>query len=1474
MAAIKVNDLVAPRQTTMLSLKQHMRCKEMWTGPQKRVDKSFYTVALHQDGKVKFVKSTLNYTPALYKTIDEIMVNAVDHKTNFPNQVTYIKISYDINSGIVQVINNGPGIPVYRVEIKRDRTGEPTLRHLSENDIPSNDPNTTLKWFPQWISEEPLTGNNLEKRKIHITGGVNGAGMKLANYLSESFMIETIDGTRNKKYRQIMEKGSSIIHEPTVISVPQGTESYTSIMFKPDYKYLDYPNPSINDYMVIEKLIRTRAYQIASYCGVDVYYNGQLLTIKSIADLGEMFAPELKMVNIEKIVTIEEDEEKESDQSIETQIIVPDFKHVELQLDSVLTKNKKNKDVVEKRTYAYSCQLKSEAQVNDKGEPLIWNVCVGPSMSEKFEHMSVVNGMYIIDGGCHINWITKQVTDFFEKELARTTQFLEAERNRIQNNLYVVMVGPINLANISVEGQTKEKISIPRKEYSGYLFTTKQLKEIWNICEPFVISSILEKGSGRRKNKKPVLDKYKPAKFSKDKKRAFQCSLFVPEGDSASNLIDGALTDKSLPKFTYDYYGYYNIQGVPMNARRFSKLHTNPKTGEKKMLYSNSIRDNERLEGLYHILGLDEEKTYDFTSAGEKDFSALNYGSVILATDQDEDGKGQITSLLINYFMVFWPALIKRGYIRRLNTPIIRALRKSDNVVKSFNSITGYKSWRLSLNVSDEQYETQYKTDYYKGLAKHDEDDIRDIFNNFDRNLVIFTLDERSQQLFEEYFGKDAEYRKSHLRSPVTMDFAENARVISVSDHLAIDTKSFKRYVIMRMLPHAYDGLLLGRRKVFATARLVMNKNQEMNVSSLAGRVKAEMNYHHGDSAISDTITKMGQEFFPRLIPLFLGNSIAKGFGSRKFGGHNMAEARYISIKQNAKVTDLMFPEEDDYILPYEFEEGKRCEPKYYLPIIPMALLETQHHPSQGWDIKTWARDWKSVFRNVKRAIISYNLENIVYTPYTIGLNETQQYYSFTSGKLLYTISQLVNNPNDPSQITKYNADTLIASLEVMEMDKTGWFGKIVKYQKAVTTEDNTVKTKLYSVGAYRIDNSSNQIVITELPHGLSSDNFSFGNRKAIQKAKEEFEKEEKKAKEDARKRWEADRAQLILDDINDSKETKRRGRAKKSDNNSITTPDSTQLTFESLMKMSAMPDISKQILSEIKTKNKNINIFDKSHGNEHDTILQLDSIDEDKFYYADKKFITKSLVDKEFVKSVDDRSTDKNIEIYVELEDGALDKIKLQKSEIFDGVIEHFKLRVAIHDNLNMIDGDSGYIREFKSYDEIFRSWFDARRKLYEERFRRTLIIKELQIYKLELIQKFCTQSNTGLINISRKSRAVQEQILDDNKYPRIATSIINDPKYIPVSQIKYEALDNKINLDYKYIIQLTQGQLSEDNYAERAAEIDKLKTEIAQMTQTQKYFPGALAWLDELQKLEIVVERGLREGWGYDQRKKKYNV
>jgi DNA topoisomerase-2 len=66
-----------------------------------------------------------------------------------------------------------------------------------------------------------------------VTGGRNGYGAKLANVFSTEFTVETCDGHRQKRYKQVFSNNMSKIGKP-VIKDCKATDNWTKISFKPD----------------------------------------------------------------------------------------------------------------------------------------------------------------------------------------------------------------------------------------------------------------------------------------------------------------------------------------------------------------------------------------------------------------------------------------------------------------------------------------------------------------------------------------------------------------------------------------------------------------------------------------------------------------------------------------------------------------------------------------------------------------------------------------------------------------------------------------------------------------------------------------------------------------------------------------------------------------------------------------------------------------------------------------------------------------------------------------------------------------------------------------------------------------------------------------------------------------------------------------------------------------------------------------
>lgn len=65
-------------------------------------------------------------------------------------------------------------------------------------------------------------------------------------------------------------------------------------------------------------------------------------------------------------------------------------------------------------------------------------------------------------------------------------------------------------------------------------------------------------------------------------------------------------------------------------------------------------------------------------------------------------------------------------------------------------------------------------------------------------------------------------------------------------------------------------------------------------------------------------------------------------------GGKDHASARYVSTCLN-RITRFIFPEADDHSLKYLEDDGELVEPEYYVPIIPMCLVNGSEGIGTGW---------------------------------------------------------------------------------------------------------------------------------------------------------------------------------------------------------------------------------------------------------------------------------------------------------------------------------------------------------------------------------------------------------------------------------------------------------------------------------------------------------------------------------------------
>lgn len=153
----------------------------------------------------------------------------------------------------------------------------------------------------------------------------------------------------------------------------------------------------------------------------------------------------------------------------------------------------------------------------------------------------------------------------------------------------------------------------------------------------------------------------------------------------------------------------------------------------------------------------------------------------------------------------------------------------------------------------------------------------------------------------------------------------------NIKEIFQTDVRSFSVYDCQRSIPSGIDGLKPAMRKI-VYGMLKKFPTQEVKVSIAASGIQEVSQYHHG--SLEGTIVNMAQNF-PGSNNVPLLEDIGQ-FGSRI--NPTSAATRYIFTKLSDSFRQI-FLKDDDGILVHLEDDGVQIEPEYYLPIIPVILL-------------------------------------------------------------------------------------------------------------------------------------------------------------------------------------------------------------------------------------------------------------------------------------------------------------------------------------------------------------------------------------------------------------------------------------------------------------------------------------------------------------------------------------------------------
>lgn len=277
------------------------------------------------------------------------------------------------------------------------------------------------------------------------------------------------------------------------------------------------------------------------------------------------------------------------------------------------------------------------------------------------EYYSFANGQNTTHGGTHLaafkEAFVKTVKDFHKKDF---------DPNDIRASLVAAV--SIKVTEPQFEGQTKTKLGSTNMEPNGRSirtfildFVRKHVDNYLHIDKDVAAAMLkrIQLAEKERKNitdiKKATRETAKKASLNNKKlrdckihlnsnhERNLESTLFITEGDSAS----GSIT-KSRNVYTQ---AVFSLRGKPKNS------YEKPK----------EALQNEELNLLRAAINIDQG------------IENLRYNYIVIATDADVDGM-HIRLLLLTFFLVFHPELIKTGHVYILQTPLFRVRNMKETV--------------------------------------------------------------------------------------------------------------------------------------------------------------------------------------------------------------------------------------------------------------------------------------------------------------------------------------------------------------------------------------------------------------------------------------------------------------------------------------------------------------------------------------------------------------------------------------------------------------------------------------------------------------------------------------------------------------------------------------------------------------------------------------------------------------------------
>jgi DNA topoisomerase-2 len=823
----------------------------------------------------KIVLKQMDYVPGLYKLFDEGIVNCRDHVIRMIQKTTQNPVPDHRCVSYIHTTIADDGT----ITFENDGNGIDVAKHPEYG-----------VWIPELIFGHLRTSTNYNQEEKRIVGGKNGFGFKLVLIWSTYGKVETVDHLRGLKYTQEFHDNLGRMSDPVIKPVKgAAAKPYTKVTFRPDYARFGLPGDGTRVPTAdMVALFRKRVCDIAAVTDhhhkkIKVTFNSVPIPVRNFQQyidlyLGSVRGSQSRAGAGATIGTHTEDTGS----------------------DDGSVAGAAGAAGASKRVYE---------EASDR-----WEYAVSLSPTHQFEQVSFVNGICTHKGGKHVDYILGQIirklTAYIEKKKKVTVN-----ANTIKEQLMLFI--RCDIENPAFDSQTKDYMNTPSNRFGSvcnisdaFIEKVAKLGVMDAACSLTEIkerSIVAKKTDGSKTRTIRGIANFIDANHA-GTPQSKDCVLILCEGLSAMSGVVSGLTAADR-----NFYGIYPLKGKVLNVR-----------GEN----IKKISENKEITDLKRILGLETGREYATLDDVNR---CLRYGKVMVMTDQDADGS-HIKGLLMNLFQSEWASLFRlNGFLSFMNTPILRAKKGAQTLV--FYHEGEYESWKAQFPGGQPP---GWTIKYFKGLGTSTSAEFKEYFAN--KKVVDFTYRDRgTEEVIDMVFNKKrADERKTWLENYDKHAYLDTSRpTVSYEDFVNRELIHFSVYDCERSIPNLVDGLKTSLRKILYCA-FKRRLTTEVKVAQFAGYVSEHSEYHHGEASLNGALVGMAQNFVgSNNVNLLMPNG---QFGTRMQGGADAASERYIFTQLNP-ITRLLFPEQDDAILSYLNEDGTSIEPEYYVPILPMVLV-------------------------------------------------------------------------------------------------------------------------------------------------------------------------------------------------------------------------------------------------------------------------------------------------------------------------------------------------------------------------------------------------------------------------------------------------------------------------------------------------------------------------------------------------------